>query len=530
MPASQTKASSKQLNSHYKVVIDAIKQGIIIPFLSSDVNLCGRPKKQNGEPVDWQDGNYPPSSYELAIHLAKENDWGYVNTCPLCNTTDNHLPPECPLINKDTITKLALANVAQYLSLCDSDTLEAMLREILESKYSPNPVHQFLARLPSLLKDNDYAPPYPLIVTTCLDSVLEQAFQQANQDFDVVAFIGNEMGGRFLHTPFNEKPILIEDPQDYEISLKQRPVILKLYGGVEKADSGQFTIAEDDFIDYLTQRSIKELLPPSLLVALQEKNRRLWFLEYSPSHWNLRLILSRIWREQLYKTDKRWWAIQEHPERLDEKFWDKYGVNNLAIDSLEAYIIELEKQLKSQLTTVKKPVTNISKVNVPAPEIPQRSRIFISYSHKDSKWLEKFKDMYGRSTIDEGDLWWDDTYIKTGMKWGEEIKRALASTKVAVLLVSSNFLNSEFITKNELPPLLEAAEEEGLTIFWFCLTSCRYTRTDLGKIIANYQAAYDVNKPLDKLDPQQTLDSSELNDALVEICNKLDALINPEDN
>lgn len=127
-----------------------------------------------------------------------------------------------------------------------------------------------------------------------------------------------------------------------------------------------------------------------------------------------------------------------------------------------------------------------------APSETKRTKVFISYSHKDRKWLERLHD-YLKPLSQECQLdVWDDTKIATGSKWRKEIESAVNSAKVAILLVSVDFLASEFITSNELPPLLEAAEAEHARIFPVIVGPCRYNRT---KGLSQFQA-FNKGKPL----------------------------------
>jgi hypothetical protein len=125
----------------------------------------------------------------------------------------------------------------------------------------------------------------------------------------------------------------------------------------------------------------------------------------------------------------------------------------------------------------------------------KRNKVFISYSHLDNAFLvdvqRHFKPFL--SKID----YWDDSQIAPGTKWKEEIRKAINETKVAILLVSTDFLGSQFIITNELPPLLDAAEKEGAVILIVIVKPCLFEEfTELNQ----FQAMNPPSKPVTKMD------------------------------
>lgn len=181
---------------------------------------------------------------------------------------------------------------------------------------------------------------------------------------------------------------------------------------------------------------------------------------------------------------------------------------------LTLYHIEFDNPVVlDQLEKLQEDASMLDSQVVSFPSI--RTEIFISYSHQDKKWLDKLLTMLKPLERQELIKTWSDTLIEPGTKWKEEINRALASAKVAILLVSPDFLASDFIAKNELPPLLEAAEKKGLTILWIAISSSMYKATEIGV----YQA---VNKPEEPLD---SLTRSKVNRELVLIAEKIKGVV-----
>jgi hypothetical protein len=123
--------------------------------------------------------------------------------------------------------------------------------------------------------------------------------------------------------------------------------------------------------------------------------------------------------------------------------------------------------------------------------------VFVSYSHDDDqKWLGRIRVHLAR-LIREGRVeLWDDTRIKAGEHWREEIKKALARAKVAVLLISAGFYASDFIDKDELPPLLEAESARGLVILGVHIN---YSSFDSDRTLREYQTINPPDQPLESL-------------------------------
>lgn len=150
-------------------------------------------------------------------------------------------------------------------------------------------------------------------------------------------------------------------------------------------------------------------------------------------------------------------------------------------------------------------------------QVVKRDKLFISYCHKDAKFLKELllhlKPLERAGLIAK----WSDEEIAPGSKWFEEIKAALATTKVAVMMVSPGFLASDFIHEHELGPLLKEAEQGGVRILWIPVRASVYKETPL----KNYQAVISPDKSIAEM-------KAERDKAWVKICEEIKKALNPK--
>jgi hypothetical protein len=119
--------------------------------------------------------------------------------------------------------------------------------------------------------------------------------------------------------------------------------------------------------------------------------------------------------------------------------------------------------------------------------------IFVSYSHRDQRWLSRLqvhlRPLERRLRVHV----WADTQLKAGDEWRTEIRESLDKARVAILLVTPDFIASDFIYDNELPPLLSAAESKGTLIVPIIIG---YSQFENIKELSRFQAANDPKAPL----------------------------------
>lgn len=141
----------------------------------------------------------------------------------------------------------------------------------------------------------------------------------------------------------------------------------------------------------------------------------------------------------------------------------------------------------------------------------KRDTIFFSYSREDRDWLDRIKLVLTPALTGAKVEAWSDQNIPPGKKWQDEIKNALIRARVAVLLVSPEFLASTYVQQNELPEILNGAECKDITVVWAYVRPCMYEHTD----IADFQAAHDLKKPL------SAMTTAKADVTVLEICKQI---------
>jgi hypothetical protein len=311
-----------EFDDHFADVAGAILDGDVVPVLGAGVNLVDRAAGQR-----WEHGRSLPNASELADMLARKF--------------------------ASDVTDRDLVRVSQAAVLRrGTDPVFKQLRSVFGGDYEPTSAHRFIAGLPALRERRGLVPAPQLILTMNYDNLLERAFTDAGQPFDVLYYLGDGAAdkhghGKFMHVDAEGERRVVDTPNRYlAATIEKRTVILKIHGAVrEDPNEDSWVITEDHYIDYLTRTTLSELIPVKLLEKLLDCN--LLFLGYAMKDWNVRVMLHRIFSQRRHGHDG-WtsWAVQLDPDRIDRALWKKNNVNIQPMD-LKRYLARLQSCLET---------------------------------------------------------------------------------------------------------------------------------------------------------------------------------------
>lgn len=109
---------------------------------------------------------------------------------------------------------------------------------------------------------------------------------------------------------------------------------------------------------------------------------------------------------------------------------------------------------------------------------------FISYSHKDEKYLERLKVHLSQMKRDGLINDWTDHAIRAGATLDNEISSALASSNLFIALVSPDYIASNYCYKREFETALKRQAEGRLTIVPIIVEPCDWHSTPFSKFKA----------------------------------------------
>lgn len=156
---------------------------------------------------------------------------------------------------------------------------------------------------------------------------------------------------------------------------------------------------------------------------------------------------------------------------IDRRLRGRGFPSSVSIMSVEGHIASVERFLTDRL----KAEIEMLDDSMPTPAARgARTKVFLSYAHADEPWRKLVAQQLG--VLEKQGLLdlWDDRKIRAGKDWHAEIHAEMSSAKVALLLVSPAFLNSDFILREEVPKLFDKHHEGGMNLFPLVIKPCAW--------------------------------------------------------
>lgn len=125
------------------------------------------------------------------------------------------------------------------------------------------------------------------------------------------------------------------------------------------------------------------------------------------------------------------------------------------------------------------------------------AKIFISYSRRDQKWVDRLRKhlsiFRGQEMLDP----WYDRAIEPGEKWTDKLDKQLKSADIILLMISADFLSSD-IARSEMEQALARHDAGEAAVIPVILKPCLWENTPIANLQALPRDAMPISVQADK--------------------------------
>ncbi len=310
------------------------------------------------------------------------------------------------------------------------------------------------AKQPNALLKTIAELPFPLIINTAPDTLLEKAWLGLGKDYRTAHYSLQKERSK------EEADLQIEDPSG------DCPMLYNLFGSV--GDPASLVLSERDrlkFIEDIIQHN--NAIPNAILKEFKE-DKVVLFFGFDFEQWHLRIMPKKIFQKEEISAPVIVPNGSQPLSRGAMVFYEKqYKMEFLPEEPL-AFVQELSRRWETQRDEA-------------PPEITAPIRAMYLYDRADEAYktmLDKHLAVLKRA---EGIQTWDESMISAGEVVDERIRQQLDQANLILLLVSSDFLASDKLYEEQLRQALQRNREGKAYIIPILVRPCAWENAVFAK-------------------------------------------------
>jgi TIR domain len=117
-----------------------------------------------------------------------------------------------------------------------------------------------------------------------------------------------------------------------------------------------------------------------------------------------------------------------------------------------------------------------------SPHSPAPINVFISYSHEDDYWRKELEKHLSNLKRQREIADWSDRKIEAGLEWEAQLKDKLESSPIILLLISADFLDSDYCCDVEMRRAIERHDAGTAKVIPIILRPCDWQHSKFSKL------------------------------------------------